>query len=166
MSISAEFSDDRVYRFAWHTFLSAFGRGRVLFLMLNPSTADERGPDPTVRRCIGFARAWGARWLDVANLYPLRSTDPNALLSHEEPGWVVERNKAHIRDMASHSSYAVAAYGAHPAAKERGEAMVELVRQFTLVGVLGWTKDGHPRHPLYVPKGTEVMAWESGRSVA
>jgi hypothetical protein len=58
---------------------------RVAFIMLNPSTADERTLDPTIRRCIGFAKAWGFGGIDVVNLFAWRTTDPAALARVADP---------------------------------------------------------------------------------
>src|SRR5690606_18576726 len=59
--------------------------GEAVFVMLNPSTADASEDDPTIRRCIGFAKEWGCTGLTVANLYALRSTDPKGLWKHRDP---------------------------------------------------------------------------------
>ena len=157
---AANFSEDRVYRYTWIEWVDIIGNGRVMFLMLNPSTADEEKADPTVRRCIGFTKAWGGHSLVVTNVFPLRSTDPAALLKHEEPESVRQANEWWIRTCAKQSMFVVAAYGAHPAAKERGP---EIVRKLLNAGItvtcLGLSKDGSPRHPLYVKKSAELLTF-------
>ncbi|MBA3483376.1 MAG: DUF1643 domain-containing protein, partial [Pirellulales bacterium] len=73
-----------------------------MFIGLNPSTADERADDPTIRRCIRFARGWGYDGLVMANVFPLRSTDPKSLALTPVPRNELRRNwqaiAAEIRD--------------------------------------------------------------------
>ncbi|MGF6870951.1 DUF1643 domain-containing protein [Paraburkholderia sp. MM5477-R1] len=71
----------------------------AVFVMLNPSTADEEQDDPTIRRCRGFARLWDCNGISVANLYALRSTDPAGLWVHPDP--VGPDNDAHLCQIAS-----------------------------------------------------------------
>ena len=73
-------------------------RGTCLFIMLNPSTADETANDPTIRRCIGFASLWGFRHLVIGNLFALRSTDPQALYTAPDPIGV--DNDSHLSAIA------------------------------------------------------------------
>ena len=82
----AVFSEDRRYRYLLERRVGDSPK-RVLFIMLNPSKADEKYNDPTIRRCIGFAREWGFGLLHVVNLLALMSTDPRALLKADDPGW-------------------------------------------------------------------------------
>ena len=84
----ALFSEDRRYRYLL-TRQVGFGDKRVTFLMLNPSTADEERNDPTIRRCINFANAWGFGWLDVTNLSSLRATNPKEMLEAGPEPWDV-----------------------------------------------------------------------------
>src|SRR5262245_35048856 len=76
----AEFSDDRVYR--WRLW-RRWDHGPMLMVVgLNPSTADEHTDDPTVRRCIGYAKRWGYAGLRMLNVFPYRATDPRELVGH------------------------------------------------------------------------------------
>src|SRR5512133_2959068 len=92
----ATFSRDRRYRYSlwreWNRDLS-----RVAFVMLNPSTADEARLDPTIRRCLGYAHAWGCGSFVVGNLFALRSTDPAALYRADDP--VGRANDAALLEM-------------------------------------------------------------------
>ncbi len=80
----ADFSPDRKYRYVLRRKIGSSAR-RVVFIMLNPSIADEVRTDPTVRRCVGFARRWGFGALEVVNLFALVSTDPNGLQDADDP---------------------------------------------------------------------------------
>lgn len=121
---------------------------RALFVMLNPSTADARRDDPTIRACIAFARRWGYGQLDVANLYALRSSKPAALKSEHAAGRDVigPDNDDWIRTVAATADLIVAAWGAN-----EGPDVLRAFAVRELVGdrwhVLGFTKGGYPRHP-------------------
>ena len=81
---SADFSACGTYRYALRRiWLPA--APQVLFIGLNPSTADEKSDDPTIRRCLGFARSWGYGGLIVANLFAYRATAPSALREARDP---------------------------------------------------------------------------------
>ena len=129
-------------------------RPTVLFIGLNPSTADAEQDDPTVRRCIGFAKEWGFGGIEVANLFAFRATDPAKLLTAADP--VGQDNDAWLARLRSGSPAAVAAWGAHPLARTRANAIGASLRPLASLGV---TKDGAPRHPLYVRMDTPLVVW-------
>jgi hypothetical protein len=116
--------------------------------MLNPSTADAMKDDPTIRKCIGFAKQWGYGGITVVNLFPLRATDPRELFTWEDESADRDNYETIHAALAEHP-VRIAAWGAHRIEPER-EA-----RMRTILGpdarCLGKTKAGHPRHPLYVP---------------
>lgn len=135
----------------------------AVFLMLNPSAADERQDDPTVRRCIGFARAWGHAGLVVLNAYALRSTDPKALGTHPSPEGEREINDRVIAAAAGAAAAdgvpVVVAWGVH-AAPARVARILDLLHAAGAdVRALGVTKDGAPRHPLYVSGSALLLPW-------
>jgi hypothetical protein len=157
----ATFSDCGSYRYSlWRRW--DYGSPAVLFVMLNPSTADGLADDPTIRRCIGFARRWGAGGVRVCNLYAWRATNPRDLPARdavaEDAGLaIVNSNDSAILAAASDASRIIAAWGAHtgPLSTRRGQVMDLLTRRHVTtharrVEALGVTKHGHPRHPLYV----------------
>ena len=152
---AAEFSPDRRYRYTlrrqWDDALPY-----CLFVMLNPSTADATHDDPTIRRCSGFAKAWGFGGLHVVNLSPLRATDPKELLAAgRESDAVWDENLEHIWYKAQTSNMVIAAWGVHGAAENRdSRVMGELRENVGIVYCLGLTKDGHPKHPLYLKADT------------
>lgn len=131
----------------------------VTFLMLNPSTADAFRLDPTVWRCISFARAWGADVLQVVNLFALRATDPRELY---EPG--ADIGDGHLNDgelvaacIGAGVAHVVGAWGAHGALRDRARVVLaRLSRLNVRLEHLGLTKRGHPKHPLYLKATTEL----------
>jgi hypothetical protein len=153
----ASLSDDGVYRYLlWRQWNSA--KPFAHFIMLNPSTADATVDDPTVRRCAGFARAWGLGGIRVTNLYPFRATKPDDLWNAAIPEG--QHNMRHIAGAVDGSDISVAAWGIHGR-----ENRIRLVRNlFGGLGVplycLGLTKDGAPRHPLYVAGATVPVIYE------
>ncbi len=122
------------------------GEGTVLFIMLNPSTADAELDDPTIRRCIGFARRWGFQELVVANLFAWRATDPRELKRASDP--VGPENDEHLIALSGDADAVIAAWGVHGGYKNRNWVVRRLLRG--TVEHLGLTKQGHPRHPLYL----------------
>lgn len=153
----AVFSDDRRYRYAlWREVSGLFNEGCVLFVMLNPSTADATVDDPTIRRCIGFAESWGYGRLAVANLYAWRATDPAELHPTEDP--VGPLNDHWIAELAGDAERVVAAWGADvgPIA-DRGEVVLQKLLREGPVDALALTAHGQPRHPLYVKADVEPV---------
>lgn len=130
----------------------------LLFVLLNPSTADAQRDDPTVRRCIGFARRFGAGGVGIVNLYARRSSDPRDLWHWSEPDPVGPENDEFIGRAASLCDCIVCAWGAFPRATERGRAVYRMLDS-AKVRVLGTTKAGHPRHPLYLPGEAGLLEW-------
>jgi len=126
------------------------------FIMLNPSTADDKVLDPTVTRCLSFALSWSCDGMVVTNLFALRSTDPNALYDEEDP--VGDDTDNYIRAAADRCDINVCAWGVHGAYLERGRAVAELLRPFN-PKCFGLTQAGHPKHPLYLKSTTELVAY-------
>lgn len=123
----------------------------VAFVGLNPSTADAHIDDPTVRRCVGFARDWGFGTLILVNLFALRSTDPFRLYAAAEP--IGPENDCWLRLAGENVEVVVAAWGVHGNLQGRGR---EVRRLLPRLMCLGRTREGHPRHPLYLPKDTTL----------
>jgi hypothetical protein len=142
---------DGAYRYDLHrTWGDTSRNGVVCFVMLNPSTADGLQDDPTIRRCIGFAKSWGHAGLVVVNLYAYRSTDPRKLPPSAEA--VGPRNDEFIRRWASESRAVVCAWGSAPFARKRAIRVLEIIRSAGANPVaIRLTKGGCPAHPLYLP---------------
>ena len=149
---SATFSDDRRYRYLLRRCVGT-SQSRVLFIMLNPSAADEERNDPTIRRCIGFARDWGFGLLEVVNLFALMSTDPKGLLDAEDP--VGPDNEATIQAALQRADKVILAWGNHGSHhKERAAHVTRMALYVSTPHHLGLTKLGFPRHPLLLPRDT------------
>lgn len=132
----------------------ALSKGVCCFVMLNPSTADDSVDDPTIRRCMGFARSWGYDTLDVRNLFALRATDPKELLAATEPTGGYRGYEALLS--AGHAELVVVAWGAKVPFGRDQVALNTLRGAFPdkPLHCLGTTMGGHPRHPLYVRAAT------------
>ncbi|MGH2451997.1 MAG: DUF1643 domain-containing protein [Candidatus Limnocylindria bacterium] len=146
VSAGALFSRDRRYRYRlWRRWNPA--RRLIAFCMLNPSAADERSDDPTIRRCIGYARDWGYGGVEIVNLFALRATDPRELWDARDP--VGRGNDVYVIEAAQRSEAVVIAWGVHGAFRSRGAAALDLLSPRARLLALGWTRAGEPRHPLY-----------------
>jgi len=143
-------SECGIYRYAlWRDTGALGGEGTVVFVMLNPSTADAEQDDPTIRRCIRFARDWGFARLAVGNVYALRSTDPAALARAEDP--VGPKNDYWLLRLGG--AVVIAAWGAsRHLTTEREREVIDLLTYggSLSLGCLGQTKNLRPRHPLFV----------------
>lgn len=151
----AVFSPDRSYRYVlWRSF-TANPERYVQFVALNPSTADEETDDPTLRRCVGFARDWGFDALCITNLFAWRATDPAHLKTVEDP--VGPENDRWLRTCAEGARRIVVAWGEEGGRWERAN---EVLMNLPQVLCLGKTRQGYPRHPLYVSRSTEPVRYD------
>lgn len=130
------------------------------FVMLNPSTADAEQDDPTIRRCLGFARRWGYGGLFVVNLFAFRATKPIDLRAAVQP--IGQENDQHLHGTAKTCARIVVAWGT--SCRWRGMPSRDRVVLVTLRGprpnsepimCLGKTARGFPKHPIYVKGGTK-----------
>jgi hypothetical protein len=161
MTSGAELSADRRYRYAlWRTW--GLERG-VAFIGLNPSTADERADDPTIRRCIAFARAWDYDGIYMLNLYAFRATQPMALWVQDDP--IGPDNDAALLKWAQRAVCLVAAWGAEKRAQERGIQVANMLLPIHSLRCLGMTKSGSPKHPLYLKGDSILSPWLYGNRV-
>lgn len=129
---------------------------------LNPSTADENTDDPTIRRCIGFAKRWGHGGLWMLNLFAYRSTDPGALKYVDDP--IGEHGNHYLMTHATDkaASMVLAAWGVHGRWLDRQRQAWKFCQQ--PLHCLGVTKDGSPRHPLYVRGDQRPVEWNLPRT--
>lgn len=143
---SAILSPCRTYRY---TLERRWGAGPfVLFVGLNPSTADETTDDQTIRRCISYAKAWGYGGLLMGNLFAYRATDPRDLPAGDEA--VGPDTDVWLTTLSVRAGLAIAAWGANGRADARSEEALAVLGD---VYCLGTTKGGYPRHPSRLPNG-------------
>lgn len=146
----AIFSDGRWYRYVlereWDASLPP-----MMMIGLNPSTADERRLDPTLRKVIGYARREGCGKVCMTNLFALRATDPLAMRANPHP--VGDENDTWLTAMAWDTKAAdgliVCGWGTHGIHQGRDRAVRALLKDYPLKA-LKITQGGHPSHPLYL----------------
>lgn len=151
----ALFSNCRQYRYRlWNIWDTS--KPVVLYIMLNPSTADEVKNDPTVERCTRRAVQLGFGGVRIANIFALRSTDPKALYTHESP--VDEGNPKnatindlHIRVSVKGSNLVICGWGDHGRLGGRGQVVMRELRSMCRPHALKMNASGEPCHPLYLP---------------
>ena len=138
----------------------------VMFLMLNPSTADAENDDPTIRRCMGYAQDWGYGGLYVGNLFAFRTSSPRALFQVSDP--VGPDNDLALQQMAAKSQCVILAWGMNGArCPQRVVEVVGLFREQLdkLFCLRLLDRSHHPAHPLYQRKDCEpqpVIEWAEG----
>lgn len=154
---TAIYSDCENYRYSLTRIWDPAGR-KALFVMLNPSTATEVQNDPTVERCERRARALGFGAFQVTNIFAWRDTDPRKMRAAADP--VGPENNNAILNGVVWADQVIAAWGTHGAHLGRGPAVESLLRGTGQpLFHLGLTKDGHPKHPLYIAYTQQPEAW-------
>ena len=134
----------------------------MVFIMLNPSTADGQQDDNTIRRCMSFAHSNGFGAMVVVNLFAFRATNPKDLWIEDDP--VGPENDEAIRHAcANERNRLVAAWGAPKHRLHDERAMSVSGELYGRLHALRTTKHGHPRHPLYVPASALLSAWPTYR---
>ncbi|AQQ52180.1 DUF1643 domain-containing protein [Planococcus lenghuensis] len=155
-TVEVRFDETKTYRYllacSWEQ-----GEGTVTFVMLNPSIGDEERCNPTMKRCVDFARDWGYRSMQVVNLFSYISVKPTGLLEVDDP--VGAENDAHIVEAAAGSDLVVFAWGAkYGDISGRDREVARLLAEYPL-HCIGKTKQGHPRHPLYLKKDLKPIVF-------
>lgn len=150
----ALFSPCRTWRYKlWRTWDAT--KPTVLFIGLNPSTADETEDDPTIRRCIGFAKRWGYGTYLMGNLYGVRSRYPKHIWTADDP--VGPDHDAALREMISQAKLVVCAWGCERGIDDRAGQVLAMIPKPCCLKI---TKQGYPGHPLYLPAGQELRPYK------
>lgn len=151
MQKASQLSSCRTYRYAldriWDPHLPA-----LLWVLYNPSTADETEDDPTLRRCIHFSQAWGYGGLRIVNLYSLRSPHPATLKDHPAPNG--PDHDTHVQKALSTYKDVICAWGL-----QGGPISSHFSPGTHRIFHLGLNRDGSPKHPLYLPSTTSLLEW-------
>ena len=150
---NATFSDCRKYRYA----LSRTWNGKkktILFIGLNPSTADEKIDDPTIRRCINYAQNWGYGSLLMVNLFAYRATLPSELKNVKNP--IGNDNDLHIIELSKKADIAVAAWGNEGTLLNRDKEVKKILPNLMCLKI---NKSGQPAHPLYQKKDLKLIKY-------
>jgi len=157
-STGAVISPCRQYRYSlWRIWATA---PYLNVIGLNPSTADAELDDPTIRRCVGFAKQWGYGGLYMTNLFAYRATDPNKMKKQVDPIGV-ENDKTLI-EVASKAGCVVIAWGNHGKHLDRDKFVLHLFAENKIkVQCFGLNDNHTPKHPLYQPKEIQLQIYAS-----
>lgn len=143
----AIFSEDRLYRYTlyrkWETLADHPRQGPVVFILLNPSVANEMLNDPTIRRCMGFGNKWGFCEMYVMNLFAFCATKPKDLFLANDPIGV--DNDKWLREIHNRGGFMVAAWGRHGEYRGRDKVVMKMLTNLHQIG-----EAEYPRHPLYL----------------
>lgn len=157
VSRTATFDRPRVFRYEMWRRWADGDRGYVNFICLNPSTADERTDDPTVKKCVKFARTWGFDALCITNLFAYRATDRSMIKKVADP--VGLGNDRHILKVAQDAALVVCAWSGDGSFMGRGSIVRRMIARFD-PHYLRLTRE-QPWHPLYLPDNTKPSRWYS-----
>lgn len=138
---------------------------KVLFIMLNPSIADSDVDDPTIRRCIGYAKDWGFGGILVGNLFAYRSTDPNGLLKVQDP--IGDDNIWHIKNMYKETETVVCAWGNNNIVERLEKKIEHDYRPLSFIKsdlhCLEISNNGTPKHPLQLKKELKLIYYDTNK---
>ena len=151
MEKGAEISECSKYRYSlWRIWDK--DKPIFTFIGLNPSTADHVQDDPTITRCINFAKSWGGGGIYMANLFAYRATKPQEMMAQEDP--IGTQNDEYLHRLASQSKHIIACWGNDGAFKERSAFVKQLLKD--KLYYLELNKSGEPKHPLYIHSSTQI----------
>lgn len=155
----ARISDCGKYRY-WLTRAWGDEANLLVWLMLNPSVANAADDDPTIRKCMGFARVYGYEAIAVVNLFSIRETHPKNLVGMPEAALVGPDDDRWLRYWTQHATV-VCAWGQHQVLKHQIRRRVTAIKHWLPKGTwcLGRCADGSPRHPLMLGYETELEVW-------
>ena len=125
----------------------------VAFIGLNPSTADQTVDDNTIRRCINFAKSWGAGGIYMVNLFAYRATSPANMLKQDDP--IGPENDEYLSQLPNKVEKIIACWGNLGSYQGRSNQVKDMLK--TELFCLGLNKTGEPKHPLYIKSSAELI---------
>jgi hypothetical protein len=159
ISKGAVLSDDRRYRYVlwrgWEGHAAHDRKPSCVFIMLNSSTADADHDDPTIGRCVGFAKRLECNTMSVVNLFGYRTAYPRELFKSADP--VGPDNKKWVQRVTSDCGLIICAWGTHGGFLGQDAKVLSWLPPNKPRFCLGVTKDGHPKHPLYLPSDAALI---------
>lgn len=156
------FSNCKKYRYTlwreWTTLIEdcRYAHSYVNFICLNPSTATAIEDDPTIRRCVGFAKRWGYGAMCMTNLFAYRSTNPIELTKINDP--IGNENNEYLKRIADHALLIIIGWGNHGDLLNRDKEILSFLKNPMCLGI---TKNNQPRHPLYVSYCNEPILFDT-----
>ena len=163
---TAEFSKCRQFRY---TLIRDFqkGKGTLTFILLNPSTANEEFNDPTIARCENRTIAMGFKRMVITNIYPFRATNPKEMFAAKNARGekskiksLIYKNNEAILDHAKRSKLVICAWGCHSQSESTSNEVKEILDEHKVkLHVLELSKNGRPKHPLYLRNDLEPRLW-------
>ena len=142
-----------------------FTKGYVCFVGLNPSTADDHLDDPTIRRCVNFAKSWGYGGIIMTNLFHYRATNPKDMISKgfgaiPIQGFTSDFADSHIIRSCSRAGLIIACWGTNGNTFNRDLYVKKTLKENNIkLHYLKLTKEGFPSHPLYLKKDLKPQLW-------
>ncbi len=157
LDTGAQFSECGEYRYALWRVWDNLQNGHCVFIGLNPSTANATEDDPTIRRCVDFAKRFNYSGLYMLNIFAYRATIPHKLYVVKNP--IGDENNKFIKMYCEAAEgYIIACWGNHGKLLQRGKEVLDLLEYFNLKAkCFGLTGEKHPKHPLYLSKETKLI---------
>ena len=160
METDAILSEDRKYRYVLSRIWDK-SKPTVMFIGLNPSTADETQNDPTVNKCINFAKSWGYGGIYMLNLFAFRATQPEDMFKSENP--IGKENNEYIKKYSKICDKVICAWGNDGNYKNRSKEVLEMLDNIYYIKL---NKTGEPAHPLYLKSDLIPIKFEKNKNLS
>ncbi|HWL13108.1 MAG TPA: DUF1643 domain-containing protein [Ureibacillus sp.] len=136
------------------------GKGKVVFIMLNPSLADDIEDDQTTKRCINFSKKFGYGSLEIVNLFAYITSQPSELRDLDKTEAIGRENYKYIVRALNNAEKIIVAWGENGTIHQRHKEVEELIGSYDIDCLGPLTRDGHPRHPLYLSNDVELLPFK------